>query len=78
MFIFYEFLIASVFFIIIIAFLPYNSFEISTAVIIVVTFFLFEIPIISRKLECLCETSGCWVGESERMLFVLAAYGHFH
>lgn len=77
-FIFYEFLIASVFFIIIIAFLPCNSFEISTAVIIVVTFFLFEIPIISRKLECLCETSGCWVGESERMLFVLAAYGHFH
>lgn len=61
-----------------IAFLPCNSFEISTAVTIVVTLFLCKISAISRKLECLCETSGIWVGESDRMLFVLAAYGHFH
>lgn len=54
------------------------GFEISSAVITVVMFFLSEIPIISRKLEYLCETSGRWVGESERMLFELAAYGHFH
>lgn len=39
---------------------------------------LSKTSIISHKLECLCETGGCWVGESERMLFVLAAYGHFH
>lgn len=61
-----------------IAFLPFNSFESSAAFTIVVTFFLFKTSIISHKLECLCETGGCWVGESERMLFVLAAYGHFH
>lgn len=61
-----------------IAFLPFNSFESSAAFAIVVTFFLSKTSIISRKLECLCETGGCWVGESERMLFVLAAYGHFH
>lgn len=61
-----------------IAFLPCNSFEISTTVTIVVTLFLCKISAISRKLECLCETSGSWVGESDRMLFVLAAYGHFH
>lgn len=59
-------------------FLKCSGFEISTAVIIVVMLFWSEIPINSRKSECLCETSGRWVGESEWMLSELAAYGHFH
>lgn len=41
-------------------------------------FFWSDILINSRKSERLCETSGRWVGESERMLSELAAYGHFH
>lgn len=72
------FMIFSSFLFFLIAFLSCNSFEISAAVTIVGTFFLCKIPVISCKLECLCKTGGCWVGESERMLFVLAAYGHFH
>lgn len=73
-FIFYDFLITSIFFI---AFLPFNSFESSAAFTIVVTFFCLKLQS-SHVNWNVCETGGCWVGESERMLFVLAAYGHFH
>lgn len=69
---------ATLFFFFCFLFFKCIDFEISSAVVIVAMFFWSEIPIISRKSECLRETSGRWVGESERMLSQLAAYGHFH